>query len=438
MRLSFWLAVIFVFSCIHLSAQRPLTLFQAIKTGLENNYSIQIQKNNLNIAGNNNTIGNAGFLPSFSLNTTQNNVINTTSQKYFNGTDKNVTNAKNSTFNAGAVLSWTLFDGFSMFINKDKLELLEQMSDTELQMVVENTVSDIIINYFGIVQEQKLIQVLHDAIDLSMTRKQLASAKISIGSGSKLMLLQSKVDLNADSTRLLQEQTRLINLKADLNKLMCIEPERSFEITDTIILAAQLNYEDLKAKTLEQNTTLRLARNDQAFSIMNLKDARSDRYPKLNFLGSYNYNQSNSQTGFLEYNKAFGPSFGLTLSYNLFNGFNTNRQISNAGIEIGTADIIFKDTDLGIKTNLYKLYNEYLSNIEIMKLESANQDVAKENVDIALEKYKLGSINDIELREIQKKLIDAQYQLLLSEFQAKMAEIELLRISGELYKTIAE
>jgi outer membrane protein TolC len=438
MTLKIHIALVFLLAGFNLLAQEPLTLFQAIKTGLENNYSIQIQKNDVEIAGNNNTIGNAGFLPSVDLNATQNNVINSTNQKYFNGTERNVSNAKNSSFNAGVGLNWTLFDGFSMFINKDKLELLEQMSGTELQMIVENTVAAIIINYFGIVQEQKLIGVLRDAVDLSMTRKKLAEAKMSIGSGSKLMLLQSTVDLNADSARLLQELARLTNLKADLNKLMCIEPDNYFEISDTIILSGILKYEELKIKTLDQNTSLTLARNNQAYSLMNLKDTRSLRYPKLNFLTVYNYNQLNAQTGFLEYNKSYGPSFGLTLSYNLFNGFNTNRQIKNAGIELGTADFIFKETDLGLQTDLYKLYNEYRSNLDIIKLELVNHKVAKENVDIALEKYKIGSINDIELREIQKKFIEAQYQLLLSEFQAKLAEVELLRISGELYKSIAE
>jgi outer membrane protein len=205
MRLNFWMAVLFVLTCIKLSAQEPLTLFRAIKTGLENNYSIQILKNDVEIAGNNNTLGNAGFFPSVNLNAAQNNVINnSTDQKYFNGTEKDISNAKNTTINASLGLNWTLFDGFSMFISKDKLELLEQMSDTELQMIVETTVAAIIINYFGIVQEQKLIGVLRDAVDLSMTRKKLALAKISLGSGSKLMLLQSTVDLNADSTRLLQ------------------------------------------------------------------------------------------------------------------------------------------------------------------------------------------------------------------------------------------
>jgi outer membrane protein TolC len=325
-----------------------------------------------------------------------------------------------------------------MFINKNKLELYEAMTNTELRLIVENTVSAILLNYYGIVQQQKLIGVLRDAIDLSMTRKQLAKARIAIGSGSKLMLLQSTVDLNADSTRLLKELAQLNNLKADLNQLLGITPDYQFLLTDSINLNRLLQYNDLQTKALVQNTSLELAKNNQAIATLNLKNSKSLRYPWLNFNTGYNYSRFSSETSYAKYNLSYGPSFGFTLSYNLFNGFNTNRQIKNAGIEVGTSEILKKDADLNVKTDLYKRYNDYQSNFAVAKLEVVNREVAKENVDIAIEMYKIGSINDIELREIQKKYLDAQYQLLLSEFQAKLAEIELLRISGELYKSIAK
>lgn len=420
----------------NLPAQEPLTLLQAIKTGLENNYSIQIQENQVEISENNNTIGNAGFLPSVNLNASQNNVYNTGKQELSSGAEREFTGSRNTTLTAGVGLGWTLFDGFSMFINKNQLEIYEAMSNTELRMLVENTVSAIMLNYYGIVQQQKLIGVLYDAVNLSMTRKQLAQARISIGSGSKLMLLQSTVDLNADSTRLLQELAQLKNLKADLNKLLCITPEHTFLLTDSITLNNLLRYDDLISKALAQNTSLELAQKNQAISALNLQNSKSLRYPWLNFNAGYNYSLFSSETSYAKYNRSYGPSFGFTLSYNLFNGFNTNRQIKNAGIDLDMSEILVKETDLGLQTDLYKLYNDYQSNLDVVKLELENQDVARENVDIAIEMYKIGTINDIELREIQKKFLEAQYQLLLSQFQAKLAEIELLRISGELHKTL--
>ncbi len=372
------------------------------------------------------------------LDASYNKTITTTNQKYSSGLEKNVTGGTGQAWSAEVLLDWTLFDGFGMWTNKSMLEVLEKMGETDARITIENTVSSIILTYFGIVQQGKLVHVMQEAVDLSMTRKRIASAKISIGSGSKLMLLQSTVDLNADSTSLLKEQTTLKNLKSDLNRLMGRDPMVFYKMTDTLNLTNRLDYADLLAKTSSQNADLVMARHDQEISFLSLKNARSARYPDLDFLAGYTYNRLNSQSGFLEHNKAFGPNYGLTLTYNLFNGFNTNRNIKNAKLEVSSAEFSYQDSDLTIRNDLYKQYNEYLLNLDITKLETANQAVAKENVNVALEKYKLGAISDIDLREIQRKLIDSQYQLLLSQFQAKQAEIELLRMSGELFNTIAK
>jgi outer membrane protein len=414
------------------SPQDTLTLFQAVQIGLENNYSIIIQKNNAQIATNNNTAGHAGFLPEVTLNATQNNTITTTHQDMFNGTSKDVTAAHGRSFNAGIQLTWTLFDGFSMFTNKSTLDVLEQMGETEARLTVENTVSAIIRNYYGIIQQQKMVQVLRDAVGLSLQRKQIAEAKLVLGSGSRPMLLQSTVDLNSDSTNLLNEMASLQGYKADLNRLLGRDPETAYTIVDTIILDNILSYGSLLEKARSQNAELTIAEHNKELSLLALKSARSQRYPSLAFQAGYSYNRLNSQTGFLEFNRSIGPSYGLTVSYPIFNGMNVSRDIHNAKIGISNSGYQFQDTESDIHTNLFKLFTGYTTSVQVVRLQSVNQDVARENVDVAFEKYRLGTINDIDLRETQKKFIDAQYQLLLSQFQAKEAEIELLRISGEL------
>jgi outer membrane protein TolC len=223
---------------------------------------------------------------------------------------------------------------------------------------------------------------------------------------------------------------------ADLNRLLARNPEIRFSLSDSIKLNEALSFDSLLVKSKSQNSDLLIAHNNVALNSLAVKDAQSQRYPKLNLNAGYNYSQLNSETGFAKYNQSLGPSFGLSLSYPLFNGFNINRTIKNAKVDLNTMETYLKDTDLGIHTELYKLYIDYITNLRIVGIELLNQEVARENVDVAFEKYRLGSINDIELRETQKKYIDAQYQLLLSQFQAKKAEIELLRISGELVKVL--
>jgi outer membrane protein TolC len=436
MRIKIFLLMMSVSCVMKAYPQDSLTLFQAVKMGLEKNYSIIIQKNNAQIASNNNTAGNAGFLPDVTLSATQNNTITTTHQEMFNGDVKDINNAHNSTLNAGVLLTWTLFDGFSMFTNKSTLNVLEQMGDTEARLTIENTVSAIINNYYGIIQQQKMIQVLRDAVGLSLQRKQIAEAKLALGSGSQLTLLQSTVDLNSDSTDLLREMASLQGIKADLNRLLGRDPEIACHVVDTIILNNDLSYGTLLEKARSQNAELRIADQNKELSLLSLKNARSQRYPSLTFQAGYNYNKLNSQTGFLQFNRSLGPSYGVTASYPIFNGFNISREIRNATIELSNSENQFLDTELDVHNNLFKLYIAYTSNIQVVRLQTVNQDVARENVNVAFEKYRLGAISDIDLRETQKKFIDAQYQLLLSQFQSKQAEVELLRISGELVKLL--
>jgi outer membrane protein len=433
-----WIILLTLLSvAFDIAAQEILTLSDAIRIGLENNYSIIIQKNTAEIAGNNNSIGNAGFLPTVNLTATQNNTVMDTRQETFASGVKEIDGATNRTFNAGMQLTWTLFDGFNMFVSKNMLEILEEMGETDARIAIENTISSIIMNYYGIIQQQKLVQVLKDAAALSLERKKIMEAKIGLGAGSQLQLLQSTVDLNVDSINLIRETASLQQTMADLNRLLARNPEIDFVPTDTITLSSELAYEGLLAKTRGQNNALLIARRNVDLNKLAVKDFQSQRYPVLNLNAGYNYNYLKSETGYLASNRSLGPSFGLSLTYPLFDGFNINREIKNSKVELNTMENYLKDTDLGLHTDLYKIYNDYVTNLRIVGIELINQDVARENVTVAFEKYRLGSINDIELRETQKKFIDAQYQLLLSQFQAKKAEVELLRISGELVKVLS-
>ncbi len=416
--------------------QEVISLQKATELGLKNNYSIILQKNDERIANNDNTIGNAGFLPAISLNASQNNTISTTHQEQFSGTVKDVPNGKSNTLNLGAQMNWTLFDGLNMFVSKKMLGVLEDLGENGTRIVVEGTMSDITLNFYGIIQLKKLLRVARDAVDLSMQRKRIAAAKVSLGAGSQLMLLQSTVDLNADSTRLISQMVLLANAKVDFNRLLARDVSIDFDIRDSIQLTTPRPFDSLLQNALIQNAQLTTARLNQDIARLGVRQAQSDRYPRFNFTAGYSYSTLNSQTGFLQYNQSYGPSFGFNLTYNLFNGFNVNRAIKNAKILMNSGDIEVQDSEQALRAEMRKMDNQFLASLDIVKMQLANVKVAQENVDIAFEKYKLGSINDIELREIQQKLIDAEYQLISSQFEAKKAEIELSRLSGELLKNL--
>jgi outer membrane protein len=246
--------------------------------------------------------------------------------------------------------------------------------------------------------------------------------------------LQSTVDLNADSTRLISQMVLLANAKVDFNRLLARDVSIDFDIHDSIQLTTPRPFDSLLQNALIQNAQLTTARLNQDIARLGVRQAQSDRYPRFNFTAGYSYSTLNSQTGFLQYNQSYGPSFGFNLTYNLFNGFNVNRAIKNAKVIMNSGEIEVQDSEQALRAEMRKMDNQFLASLDIVKMQLANVKVAQENVDIAFEKYKLGSINDIELREIQQKLIDAEYQLISSQFEAKKAEIELSRLSGELLK----
>jgi len=427
-------AILLLFIPMFSLAQEPMTLQKALLIGLDKNYSIILQKNQAQIAKNDNTLGNAGFLPSIDLSVTQNNNISTAHQEQFSGQTKDVTNAKNSTLNVGVQLNWTLFDGLNMFVSKKMLRVLEDLGENGTRIIVEGTVADITVTFYGIIQLVKLVRVAQEAVDLSVQRKHIAEAKLSLGAGSQLMLLQSTVDLNADSTRLIQQVVLLANTKADFNRLLARDVNTDFIITDSIHSNKTLNYDTLIANALRQNSQLLAARLNQHLARLGVRQVQSDRYPSLGFTAGYSYNTLNSQTGFLQYNQSYGFSYGFNLTYTLFNGFNINRTIKDAKVLMNSGDIEVQDAEQEIRTELLKLNNQYLSSLAVVKMQLTNVEVARENVNVAFEKYKLGSLNDVELREIQQKQIDAEYQLILSQFEAKKSEIELVRLSGELLR----
>ncbi len=412
--------------------QEILTLQKALEIGLENNYSIRLQRNAEAVARNNNTLGNAGFLPVVDLSAGRTTTLNNTHQEQFSGTVRDVTNARNTSMNLGAELNWTLFDGMNMFVGKRMLEILEELGENGTRLVVEGAMADIAMNWYSIIQMKELVRVAREAADLSAKRKGIAAAKVSFGAGSQLMLLQSTVDLNADSTALITRLTALDHAKADLNRLLCRDPGTPFEIRDSIRLGPSAPFDSLLALARKQNTALSAARLNLDLAGKEVQLSRSARYPQLDLSAGYSYNTSSAETGFLKYNRSYGLNLGLTLSYRLFNGFNATRAIRNARILVNSGEIDAQETELEVRTSLYKIYGDLIASTRIVVMQEVNVGVARENVAIAFEKYQLGSINDIELREIQQKLIDAEYQLILARFEAKKASVEIGRLVGKL------
>jgi outer membrane protein len=414
--------------------QETLSLEEAVRIALQNNYSINIARNESKIADNNSNIGNAGFLPSIDASGSYVKSNNDTRQEYFDGRKVDRNGAKSTNLTAGIGLNWTIFDGLGMFANIDMLKEMNRIGEDNFKAEVETNLADVTETYYNLIREKQVLVVLKQAIEISEERVRIAQSKKDVGTGSKFDLRQAQVDLNEDRSNLLREELTYEQLKVNLNQLMGREVADDFNVADTIVIDKDLNLDDLKNRTLEKNTTLLIAKKNLNLSEINLRLARSELFPQVSLIGGYDYTKSEAEAGFIKSNKNYSLSYGISASLNLFNGLNTRRKIENASIGIENSQLSFEQVKTGVEADLLNTFKKYLSSLKLVELEEENLKVALESVDIALEKLKLGNITPLEFRETQRKLIDAKSRLVSAQYDAKSAETELLRISGQLIK----
>ena len=427
---------VFIVIFFHQSfCQETLTLQDAIAITLSNNFSISIARNESKIAENNSTIGNAGFLPTLDATGSYTKSSNDTKQEYFDGRTIDRTGAKSTNINAGLNLNWTIFDGLAMFGNINMLKELKRIGKANFKSEVEYNIADVTETYYNLIREKQVLDVLRETITISEERVRIAQSKKDVGSGSKFDLRQAQVDLNEDRSNLLKEELTYEQLKVSLNQLMGRDVNTDFGVKDTIAVDENLNLDELKDLTLIRNTDLDIAKKNLNLSEINLNLARSEWFPTISLVGGYNYTNSESEAGFVKSNKNYSLNYGISASFNLFNGLNTSRKIENAEIGIENSKLNYDFIRTGIEANLLNTYKKYLNSLQLVQLEEENLTIARESVDIALERLKLGNITPLEFRETQQKLIDAKSRLVSAQYDAKSAETELLRLSGQLIKT---
>ncbi len=428
------LSLFIIIPSIFTKAQSVYNLNDCIRIGLEKNFSILIARNNETISDNNHTLGNAGYLPSLDLSGSYTGASGSTKNKLTDGTQNTSKVTLNTTATAGLNLGWTIFNGFNVRTSYKKLDELKQMGALNTQLTVENSVADIVIAYYAYIQQVQLLKNLKYAVTLSKERLRIDQDRYLLGSSSKLQVLQSRVYLNADSSNLSKQFEVVRAAQVKLNELMSVEDMGMyFTSQDTSVdVNPNLLYEKLLEETMAGNTSLSIASRDKTISEYDYKLIASRSYPYLNFSTGYDYNFLKYSDGIYNNQANSGMNYGLTLGINLFDGLNQRRNLHNSEIAIMNKDLQYHQIEQGIKADLITIYSGYSNNLRLIRLEEQNLQTAGENLEIALERYKLGSLSGIDLREVQKSYLDARERLLIIQSQAKLAEVSLQLISGKI------
>ncbi len=412
--------------------QQLMTLEEALSIGLTNNYGIIISQNSLQEAKNNATPGNAGMLPVVGVNAGISKGLSNARVKVLTGSELNNPAALSDLTTAGVGMTWKVFDGLKMFISFDKLRKLEEISDLSAKNTLENTIARIIAGYYEIVRQNRIQQFLSEQVEISGLRTDLAKMRYETGSGSEMEYLKSRVEQNADIARLSAQKTLCENAKTSLNDLMAREVTTTFQVPDTIPVSVALNPDSLHWLVRSANTDLLMAMRNRDAGALDVKSARASQWPTLDYFAGYNYYHSDTEANFIQYNRNFGPSMGLSLNMKIFDGQNLKRQYKNAALSLQSYDLAVQQMESRLGAHLEKLYSEYLDHLEVVRFEEENLQLAIRNMDLARESFRIGSISSIQMKGVQEDLLTARTRQVNAQYQVKLTETELMLLSGKL------
>jgi outer membrane protein TolC len=411
---------------------QPATLKECLEKGLDKNYSLRIIRNEEQMAANNATMENAGLLPTVSLSAGYNgSAYGRNTEMRTDGSVSQERGVYDDGLNAGIDLSWTLFDGFKTVANYDRLRELSLISSTQTRLAVEDYMADLTAEYYNFVQQRQRLQNYVSAVELSRERLRIVYERWMIGSLSRLDLLQARVDFNADSAQCLKQREALASSRIRLHELMA---EDSLNINFTsaengIDLLALPQFDSLWVQTKANNASMLMAAHNRTLADIELRSVRSRNYPYLKLGAGYGYNTNRYGVGNTLKRNQWGGDVGLTLGFNLYDGKRRSEQ-RNARLSVKNAELEEYDLTLSLYTDLADLWQAYENNRMLLALEKENVVAARENYAIAHERYLLGDLSGIEMREAQKSLLDAEERILVAEYNTKLCEISLLQLSG--------
>lgn len=429
------LAFFAILSPFSAQAQQMLTLEDAIQQGISKQYSIQISRQKERIAANENSLGNAGFLPTITGSANKNYTISGIDQSFFGGLRPPLVQSgvNSNSGNVGMAMAWTLYDGKGMFILRDRYKELQNLGAKQTESSIENLIALISSTYYDLIRQNLRVNNFKKGLEISSDRLKLAKDRYEVGQGSKVDYYSAQVDYNEDKALLIAQEQSFTNTKIGFNTLLVKEYKADFQIVNTIDLLPKLKLNELKISALSQNPTLIGAILSKKISDLDIQNLQSQQKPQIDLLAGYNLNNVANGAGFgVEKGSSDVFNYGLRATISIFDGYNQKRKIQNAKINAEIAALQIEDLKNALLSALEKTYVTYENSMNLIQLETENYAIAKQNIDIAFDRFKVGIATSYELREVQRNAVAAETRLIEAKYAAKAAEIELIRLSGNL------
>ncbi len=426
------LLLAFAFSQEKLVAQNNLSLKEAVTIAIQNSYDIKLVENNLTIAKNNNNYGVAGGLPTVTATSNNNNTLTTINQTFPDPSRNTTRNGVDgTTLNGGLTATMILFNGYRVAATKDRLASIEKQSAAALQTQMLNTSSTVMQQYYNVIRQAAFLKTIEKSIEASEERVAIVKTRQEVGVANQADLLQSNLDLNALLQAKQNQLVVLAQVKADLYNSMVVPATSNYTFTDSIQVDGRLALLDIESK-MKDHPLLQSAQQLINVNQFLEKETKALTYPTLRANTGYNYNSNKSAAGFILLNESYGPFLGFNLSIPIYAGSASKRAVKNAQINTVSAKLQYENTAQDLGTELFKTYQNYQNSLKQTPIEEQNYEMSQALLALVMEKFKLGQATIVDVKQAQQSFENAGFRLTSLRFSAKIAEIELKRLSNQL------
>ena len=410
-----------------------MTLKDCLETGIRESYQVKLVNISEEKAANNDSWLYAGGGPTLSATGSYSGSLSSTDYNYKDGSSSSTRNVLDHTMNAQLRADWTVFDGFSIQATRDRLEELHNQGAIQTRVTIEDYIANLTSEYYNLVRQTIHLKNLEYAAALSKERLRITSERYDMGGNSRLDMQQAQVYFNSDSAKSLKQHESVASANIRINRLMSNQDLRSVHVAaDTAInLLTGLDYESLYEDMMKTNSSLLRAESNRSIAQLDRRTVQARNYPYLKLNAAYGLTHNIYGNSTYTDRTNWGPSFGATIGINLITG-KQRVQERNARLDELTADITIDQLELQLRANLDDFWQAYQNNLMLLELQEQNLKTAQETMQIAQERYLLGNLSGIEMREAQKSLLDAEESLLQVQYDTKVCEISLLQISGRI------
>jgi outer membrane protein len=418
--------------CTTANAQKAITVEDAISIALKNNFDILVSRNDADITKVNNTAGNAGMLPTVAITGTGNYGLNNTTQKLSSGVENTNNSVSTSSLSAGAQLNWNLFDGGKMFVTKNKLNEIQALGEIQYKDKVMQTLFEVIAAYYDVVKQKQQLSSINEALNYNRDRVTIAQAGFNAGSMMKSDLLQARMDLNLTTESRISQQYAIEAGLKYLNQLLGKNAEDQLSIADSIPLNYTPDKADLFQKLNSSNTSILSFQKQIDIAQLALKESRTAYLPTFSLKAGYYASQTVNSAGNTLRSSSIGPQIGGTLVVPIYSAGENKRKENVARIQAQTAEYDLQNIKLQVNTQLQNTLTEFENQQELLEIEAENNALAKENLQISVDRLKHGQTTSLEVRRAQDDYVQSSTRLINFRYALKLAETKLKQMVSSL------